>query len=83
MGVLLIFRDLGKLVTLLRAFPAGEPTKKKFVDEMIAWSINFGDFPHGDPELHHVAGSLFAEGMMLSFSYASCKLISIARIRPV
>lgn len=61
-GLLLMFRNLGKLVTVLRAFPAGEPTKRKFVDEMIAWSINFGDFPHGDPELHHVAGSLYAEG---------------------
>lgn len=52
-------------MTLLRAFPPGEPTKRKFVDEMIEWSIKFGDFPYGDPELHHVAGSLFAEGARL------------------
>lgn len=59
-------------MTLLRAFPPGEPTKRKFVDEMIAWSISFGDFPHGDPELHHVAGTLFADGMRLYISiYAS------------
>lgn len=25
------------------------------------WSAKFGDYPAGDPELHHVAGSLFAE----------------------
>lgn len=62
-------------MTLLRAFPAAEPTKKKFVDEMIAWSITFGDFPHGDPELHHVAGSLFAEGMRLRFPHISYELI--------
>lgn len=25
------------------------------------WSSKFGEFPAGDPELHHVAGSLYAE----------------------
>ena len=53
---------IGKLLTLLRAFPPNEPTKKRFVSEMIAWSGNAGDYPNGDPELHHVAGTLFAEG---------------------
>lgn len=53
----------GKLITLLRAFPANEPTKKKFVAEMIAWSAKYGEYPAGDPEIHHVAGSAFAEGM--------------------
>lgn len=51
----------GRLLTILRAFPPGEPTKKKFVGEMMAWSCKFGDYPNGDPELHHVAGTLFAE----------------------
>ncbi|KAK4992061.1 hypothetical protein LTR66_000031 [Elasticomyces elasticus] len=55
-----------RLVGLLRAFPAGEPTKKRFVGEIIGYAYRkanerFGDFPAGDPELHHVAGSLFAE----------------------
>ncbi|KAG8158790.1 hypothetical protein KVR01_011233 [Diaporthe batatas] len=50
----------GRLLTCLRLFPAGEPTRKKFVGEMIAWSSKFGEYPAGDPELHHVAGSLFA-----------------------
>ncbi|KAH9860231.1 hypothetical protein IAQ61_012015 [Plenodomus lingam] len=53
----------GKLLSLLRAFPKDEPTKKKFVGEMIAWSSKFGEFPAGDPELHHVAGTLFAEDL--------------------
>ncbi|KAF2854433.1 DUF410-domain-containing protein, partial [Plenodomus tracheiphilus IPT5] len=53
----------GKLLSLLRAFPKDEPTKKKFVGEMIAWSSKFGEFPAGDPEIHHVAGSLFAEDL--------------------
>lgn len=52
----------GKLFTLLRSFPVGEPSKKRFVNEMVAWSARFGEFPAGDPELHHVAGSIFAEG---------------------
>lgn len=28
---------------------------------MYRWSGKFGEFPAGDPELHHVAGSLYAE----------------------
>jgi hypothetical protein len=54
----------GKLLGLLRAFPKEEPTKKKFVGEMIGWSSKFGEYPAGDPEIHHVAGSLHAEGMV-------------------
>lgn len=52
----------GKLISLLRSFPKDEPTKKKFVGEMIAWSSKYGEYPAGDPEIHHVAGSLYAEG---------------------
>ena len=52
-----------KLLALLRAFPPNEPTKKRFVSEMIAWSARAGEYPNGDPELHHVAGTLFAEGI--------------------
>ena len=50
-------------MALLRAFPPNEPTKKRFVSEMIAWSAKAGEYPNGDPELHHVAGTLFAEGI--------------------
>lgn len=52
----------GKLLSLLRAFPKNEPTRKKFVNEMMGWSAKWGDYPAGDPEIHHVAGSLYAEG---------------------
>jgi hypothetical protein len=52
----------GRLLGLLRAFPKEEPTKKKFVGEMVAWSSRFGEYPAGDPEIHHVAGGLYAEG---------------------
>ncbi|CAG8962315.1 hypothetical protein HYFRA_00005370 [Hymenoscyphus fraxineus] len=51
----------GKLLTLLRQFNSEEPTRKKFVAEMIGWSAKFGDYPAGEPDLHHVAGSLYAE----------------------
>ncbi|KAL9055966.1 MAG: hypothetical protein Q9162_003263 [Coniocarpon cinnabarinum] len=51
----------GRLLTLLRCFPPGEPTKKRFVSEMMGWSAEYSDYPAGDPELHHVAGQLFAE----------------------
>ena len=29
--------------------------------DLLRWSSNFGEYPAGDPELHHVAGSLYAE----------------------
>ncbi|KAI4868313.1 DUF410-domain-containing protein [Hypoxylon rubiginosum] len=51
----------GKLLTCLRLFDSDEPTRKKFIGEMIAWSSKYGEYPAGDPELHHVAGSLYAE----------------------
>ena len=51
----------------MRAFPAHEPTKKRFINEMIAWSAKTGEYPNGDPELHHVAGTLYAEGTRLPF----------------
>ncbi|ROT39169.1 DUF410-domain-containing protein [Sodiomyces alkalinus F11] len=51
----------GKLLTLMRLFDPEEPTRKKFIGEMITWSGKFGDYPAGDSELHHVAGSLYAE----------------------
>ncbi|KAF4549001.1 Hypothetical protein D9617_24g017150 [Elsinoe fawcettii] len=54
-------RNKARLLYLLRAFPKGEPTKKRFVGEMIAWSAKNSAYPAGDPELHHVAGSIFAE----------------------
>ncbi|KAI0119869.1 hypothetical protein GGR51DRAFT_16 [Nemania sp. FL0031] len=51
----------GKLLTCLRLFNSEEPTRKKYIGEIISWSSRFGDYPAGDPELHHVAGSLYAE----------------------
>ncbi|KAF2114998.1 hypothetical protein BDV96DRAFT_493872 [Lophiotrema nucula] len=53
----------GKILTLLRAFPKDEPTRKKVITETIAWSAKLGEYPAGDPELHHVAGTLYAEDL--------------------
>lgn len=50
-----------KLLACLRLFESEEPTRKKYIGEMIGWSSKFGEYPAGDPELHHVAGSLYAE----------------------
>lgn len=55
-------RNKARLLYLLRAFPRREPTRKRFMAEMVAWSAKTSGFPAGDPELHHVAGSLLAEG---------------------
>ena len=69
----------GKLLALLRAFPPNEPTKKRFVSEMVAWSGKVGEYPNGDPELHHVAGTLYAEGIQsLHDSYIPCGSIIIS-----
>ena len=74
-GVLTHRRDTGKLLALLRAFPPNEPTKKSFVSDMIAWSGK-PEYPNGDPELHHVAGTLFAEGMQSLHDF--CKALKSA-----
>jgi golgi to ER traffic protein 4 len=50
-----------RLVEILKAFPREEPTRKRFVQEMMGWSSKFGDIERGDPELHHEVGAMFAE----------------------
>ena len=52
----------GKIFALLRAFPPAEPTRKRLVAEAVTWTARNGEFEHGDPELHDVAGKLHAEG---------------------
>ncbi|EFW99623.1 duf410 domain containing protein [Grosmannia clavigera kw1407] len=51
----------GRLLTCLRLFDQEEPTRRKYIAEIIGWSARFGAYPAGDPELHHVIGSLYAE----------------------
>ncbi|KAL1992942.1 hypothetical protein VTN49DRAFT_3699 [Thermomyces lanuginosus] len=50
-----------RLIELLREFPPDEPSRKRFISEMIAWSAKFGPSERGDPDLHHAAGSVYAE----------------------
>jgi golgi to ER traffic protein 4 len=50
-----------RLVEILKAFPREEPTRKRFVQEMIGWSGKFGELDRGDPDLHHAAGAVYAE----------------------
>lgn len=51
-----------RLIEILREFPPEEPTRKRYIQEMIGWSSKFGPIERGDPELHHAAGSVYAEG---------------------
>ncbi|CCX07126.1 Similar to Golgi to ER traffic protein 4; acc. no. Q12125 [Pyronema omphalodes CBS 100304] len=47
-----------RLVELLTALPASEPTRKRLINESLAWTSKLGPFPAGDPELHHFIGNL-------------------------
>jgi hypothetical protein len=51
-----------RLIELLREFPSDEPTRKRFIQEMVGWSAKFGPLERGDPDLHHAVGSVYAEG---------------------
>ncbi|OAX84718.1 hypothetical protein ACJ72_00915 [Emergomyces africanus] len=49
-----------RLIELLREFPPEEPTRKRYMNEMVTWSARFGELERGDPEIHHEIGALFA-----------------------
>ena len=51
-----------RLLDILRAFPSEEPTRKRFVNEMVQWSGKFGEVERGDADVHAEAGRLYAEG---------------------
>ena len=51
-----------RLVEILHAFPTGEPTRKRYVSDMVSWSGKYGELERGDPEIHHEAGKIYAEG---------------------
>ncbi|CRG88759.1 Golgi to ER traffic protein 4 [Talaromyces islandicus] len=50
-----------RLIELLREFPPDEPSRKRYISEIIGWSSKFGPLERGDPELHHAVGSVYAE----------------------
>jgi len=55
-----------RLLEVLHAFPKTEPTRKRFVQEMINWSGKHGEIERGDSELHHEAGKMYAQGQHTS-----------------
>ncbi|OAL19930.1 hypothetical protein AYO22_09457 [Fonsecaea multimorphosa] len=50
-----------RLLEIFRAFPKEEPTRKRFVSEMVNWSGKFGGLERGDAEIHHEVGKVLAE----------------------
>lgn len=52
-----------KLLEILHAFPREEPTRKRFITEMVGWSSKFGDLERGDAEIHDQVGRVLADGM--------------------
>ncbi|KAJ5449607.1 uncharacterized protein N7458_006056 [Penicillium daleae] len=50
-----------RLIELLREFPSEEPTRKRYIQEIIGWSGRHGPLERGDAELHHAVGSVYAE----------------------
>jgi len=50
-----------RLFELISMLPAEEPTRKRFINESILWTSKFGQYPAGDPELHHFVGNLCAQ----------------------
>jgi len=50
-----------RLIELITIIPPEEPSRKRFINESIVWTSKFGEFPAGDPELHHFAGNLYAQ----------------------
>lgn len=63
-----------RLIEILREFPPEEPSRKRYITEMINWSSKFGPLERGDPELHHAAGSVYAEG--IPFLSRICSIMS-------
>jgi hypothetical protein len=57
-----------RIFSLLRLFAPGEPTRKKVIIESVGWSARYGEYPAGDPELHHVVGCIYAEGASFAVS---------------
>lgn len=53
-----------RAIEILQAFPAGEPTRKRFIQELNNWATNpsvSNSHPErGDPEIHHAIGLVLA-----------------------
>ncbi|KAH3677223.1 hypothetical protein WICMUC_001804 [Wickerhamomyces mucosus] len=56
-----------KLIQLISLFNSKEPTLKQVGIEAINWSIKFGDYKFGEPDLHHILGLKFLENNELVY----------------
>ncbi len=56
-------QNKSRLFDILRAFPPSEPTRKRFISDMVSWSVKMGDLERGDAEIHHEVGKVYAEGV--------------------
>ncbi|KKY19139.1 hypothetical protein UCRPC4_g04647 [Phaeomoniella chlamydospora] len=56
-----------RLLDVLKDFPREEPTRKRYVQEIVGWSARFGEVEMGDPEIHHVVGEMHAKGWYSSY----------------
>ncbi|ONH67257.1 Golgi to ER traffic protein 4 [Cyberlindnera fabianii] len=56
-----------KLIHLIQLFSPEEPTLKQVAVESVNWSVKFGDYKFGDPELHHALGSKLVENGALAY----------------
>ncbi|ETI22994.1 hypothetical protein G647_04790 [Cladophialophora carrionii CBS 160.54] len=50
-----------RVLEIFHAFPSEEPTRKRFVGDMVSWSAKYGDLERGDADVHHEVGKAFAE----------------------
>jgi len=50
-----------RLIELITIMPPEEPSRKRFINEIVAWTMKFGEFPAGDPEIHHFVGNIYAQ----------------------
>ncbi|RCH87269.1 hypothetical protein CU098_000036 [Rhizopus stolonifer] len=67
----------GRVVDILALFPVDEAGRKAFISSAFRWTKADGEFPEGDPELHHYIGTMFfhAEDHLLLGTPESAKLL--------
>jgi hypothetical protein len=57
-GVAVDAESLGRIVDILDIFPPEESQRIPYIKASVAWTQKHGEFPGGDPELHHYIGSV-------------------------
>ncbi|KTW27346.1 hypothetical protein T552_04155 [Pneumocystis carinii B80] len=50
-----------RLLDILYLYGSSEPTRKRFINEILAWSSKWGETSVGDADLHHNIGVLLAQ----------------------